>query len=176
MAMVDCARTQRGGQSDDLSQERKKSPTSDLIDKNHGTIPVQSSNSLQRKGGTLKLADHRSSSIIVNANYQNAGDQNISIVNSNFDGNTFNQTNDTFDTGAILMASVTNLTIENVTTNNVRTVGILAHDINYGHFDNLSCKTTSGNCFEFGLASGPWGGPREDRDTVIGSLTAGCSP
>jgi hypothetical protein len=62
--------------------------------------------------------------------------------------------------------------IENVTTNNVRTVGILAHDINYGHFDNLSCKTTSGNCFEFGLASGPWGGPREDRDTVIGSLTA----
>jgi hypothetical protein len=135
------------------------------------SLAIPSNVTLNLQGGTLRLADNQNASIIVNADAEiAAGDQNISILNAH-DGNGSNQ-GDPQDTAAILMYGLTNLTIKNVTTDNVRTVGIILVSINSSHFDKLSCAKTYGDCYEFGQTGNSSAGPFQFSNSVIGSMTA----
>jgi hypothetical protein len=111
------------------------------------SLAIPSNVTLNLQGGTIMLAPNQNASLIVNG----------------------------LDTGDIVMFGVTNLQIQNVATNNALLAGIIIDNINQSSFDQLTCNTSYGDCFEFGAAAGPPGSSFANwtvRNSTIGSVSA----
>ena len=136
-------------------------------------LRVPSNVTLDLQGGALKLADAQNASLIMNANTEDGNtDVNISILSMVLDNNRTKQT-ESFNgsQAALYFYGVGNLRVVGIKVKDAYIYAGRFQNVYNSFFDKLTCKGSSGTCWNFGHSS-VRGVPFDLRDSIIGDVSA----
>ncbi len=109
---------------------------------------------LDLQGGWLKLDDGQNAAMLINRSTNSSNNTNITIRNTKFDGNRSNQTDSPEgEQAALFFWGVNRLTLKDIYVKDAREFAGRIRNVSQGYFDNLTCETSEGKGWAFGLST-----------------------